>query len=167
MQILYSHQQNPNKSELSIFFEDVFDELDDNEAFSEDQDQALDEWFSVDEMISYFEHGRLFEARFENNQLVGAIFIGKQNPISWPDGKKMEVFILGVDKNFRKMGVAKKLILLAEEYAFKQQAKKIIINTHVAMSSVHSIYQKIGYKKMGMLTNYYDNGDAVFFQKIL
>jgi len=167
MEISYSPQQNPNLTELENFFEDVFDDLDDNEAFTEDQDQALNEWFSMEEMVSYFLHGQLFEARSQDNQLIGAVFIGKQNPISWPDGKKMEVFILGVNKKYRKIGVAKQLMILAEEFATRHKAKKIVVNTHVAMSSVHRFYQNIGYKKMGVLANYYDNGDAVFFQKIL
>ena len=88
-------------------------------------------------MIKYLAHGSLIEARLEDGGLIGAIFIGKQNQVSWPDGHKMEIFILGVDANHREQGVAKKLVLAAEEYATAQKAQKVIVSTHVAMESVH------------------------------
>ncbi len=167
MNISISHQPQPNQTELEDFFEAVFSEIPDTDNFTDDQDQNLAEWFSLAEMLKYVAYGKLIEARLENHQLVGAIFIGMQNPITWPDGKKMEIFILGVDKNFRGNDISKKLMMAAEAYALEVGAQKIIVNTHVAMESVHAIYQKFGYEKIGVLKNYYDNGDAAFFQKIL
>lgn len=166
MKVIYSSQLSPSESELHSFFEGVFTEIADSGNFLEEQNQnLLSDWFSVAEMNNYLAHGSLIEARLEDGKLIGAIFIGKQNQVSWPDGRKMEIFILGVDENYREQGVAKKLVLAAEEYAAAQKAQKIIVNTHVAMESVHLFYQKIGYEKMGILRDYYDNGDAVFFQK--
>lgn len=167
MNISYAIQSKPNYAELQDFFEAVFAEIPDTENFSAEQDQQLDEWFSLAEMLKYGEHGKLIEARLEDGQLVGAIFIGKQNPLTWPDGQKMEIFILGVDKNYRGNNISKKLVAAAEDFAREFGAKKIVVNTHIAMDSVHAIYQKFGYEKIGMLKNYYENGDAVFFQKQL
>jgi len=165
MSIIISRQLNPNKKELKQFFESVFTDIQDNDKFSEDQNQSLIEWFSVDEMVTYLPYGGLFEARNESGQLVGAIFIAKQNPISWPDGHKMEIFILGVTENERGKGIASQLIDEAEKYACEFGARKILVNTHIAMDYVHQFYGKLGYRRMGILQNYYNNGDAVFFQK--
>jgi ribosomal protein S18 acetylase RimI-like enzyme len=165
--ISFKVNSTPNKNELHDFFEAVFLEIADGSHFSAEQDQKLDEWFSVDEMLKYLPDGKLIEARLDDGQLVGAIFVGKQNPITWPDGNKMEIFILGVHKDHRGHDIARKLMHLAEEYARELGSKKILVNTHEAMESVHTFYQKIGYTKIGTLENYYDNGSAVFFQKVL
>lgn len=165
--VFYKENLQPNRGELHDFFEEVFLEMADQSNFTPEQDQKLSEWFSVDEMTNYSPYGKLIEARLESGLLVGAIFIGKQNPISWPDGNKMEIFILGVQKKYRLHDIARQLMKLAEDYAQKLGCKKILVNTHEAMKSIHSFYEKIGYQKMGVLTNYYDNGNAVFFQKIL
>jgi ribosomal protein S18 acetylase RimI-like enzyme len=167
MKNIVTRQQHPNALELKQFFETVFTQIEDIKNFSNDKNQSLNEWFSIREMINYMSNGLLAEARLDNGQLVGALFIGKQHPLSWLDGKKMEIFILGVDKKFRFQGIAKQLVVFAEKFAIDQKSKKIMVNTHIVMESVHQFYKKIGYKKMGVLADYYDNGDAVFFQKTL
>ncbi len=154
-----------NIPELTAFFEEVFNEIEDGDAFSPEQDQSLADWFSVKEMEKYSDYGTLIEERNEHGDLIGALFIGKQNPISWPDGNKMEIFILGVKKEERGKGIAKKIIEKAEQYAQGQGAKKILINTHILQDTVQAMYIKLGYEKMGVLQDYYDNGDAVFFGK--
>lgn len=165
MSISYSSQPQPNPSELQKFFETVFAEITDSEAFSSEQSQSLAEWFSIEQMIAYLPYGQLIEARAEGDQLVGALFIGQQNPMTWPDGRKMELFILGVHPQFQHQGIAQQLMSLAEKYASEHGCKKTVVNTHRAMESVHAFYEKLGYTRIGVLSNYYDNGDAVFFQK--
>lgn len=163
--INYQASPNPDVLELQAFLEDVFSVVADSDHFADDQDQKLSDWFSVDELIKYLPYGRLIEARLEDNILVGVIFIGQQHPVSWPDGKKMEIFVLGVHQQHRRKNIALTLIQLAEEFAQQVGAKKIIVNTHVLMNSVHTLYRRVGYEEMGRLTAYYDNGDALFFQK--
>ena len=164
MNIQYSIQTSPNQKELHTFFETVFNEIADGGAFTEDQDQSLDQWFSVDEMCTYLPHGQLIEAR-NDERIVGAIFIAKQHPISWPDGHKMEIFILGVHPEYRGHGIAKELVKRAEEYAALAGAKKILINTHILQEQVQQMYEQMSYERVGVLKDYYDNGDAVFFAK--
>jgi len=166
MDIKYSIQTKPNSEELHTFFETVFNEITDGGQFSEEQNQSLDEWFSVDEMKTYLVNGQLIEARNEAG-LVGAIFIAKQNPISWQDGHKMEVFILGVHPDYRGQGIAKELLRSAEQFAVESKAKKIVINTHILQEQVQKMYLSVGYSQMGVLKDYYDNGDAIFFSKKL
>lgn len=165
MNITLNRQKSPNERELTLFFENAFDETDSSAEFSEDQQQKLDEWFSVPEMIAYLPHGVLIEARNEQQTLVGALFIGKQNPIFWNDGHKVEIVILAVSREYRHQGLAQRLMGEAEKAAQQLGGHKLIVNTHSAMATVHDFYLKQGFTKMGVLENYYENGSAVFFQK--
>ena len=79
----------------------------------------------------------------------------------------MEVFILGVDADYRGNGIAKNLITKAEKYARDEGAEKIIINTHILQEGVQKLYKKLGYLEMGILENFFDNGSAIFFSKNL
>lgn len=160
-----ARQLSPHLEELKHFFEEAFTEIEDTARFTPENSQDLAEWFSVEAMIAYLPEGSLIEARTADGTLVGAVFIGKQNPLSWPDGRKMEIFILAVDRNLRKQGVARQLMAKAEEYAKAEGARSIIVNTHVVMETVHAFYEKLGYVRMGVLEGYYENGDAVFFGK--
>jgi ribosomal protein S18 acetylase RimI-like enzyme len=165
-----STQKNPNIQELTHLFETAFQCLIGNESekFSDEQDQSLLEWFDVNEMIHNLkEGGILLEARDDDNSLVGALFLSKQNPISWPDGKKAEIYIIATKPEARGKGIGKKLVLEAEDAARNMGAKAIIVNTHILMELVASFYEKNGYTKIGILKQYYENGDAVFFLKQL
>lgn len=129
--------------------------------------QSLSEWFSLDEMSKYLTKGSLIEARDEKGQLVGAVFIGQQNPLSWPDGKKAELFILAVAGDQREQGIGTALIAQAEKVAKELGAQKIIVGAHVFQQKTHAFYLKLGYRDMGVLKDYYANGDARFFGKAI
>jgi ribosomal protein S18 acetylase RimI-like enzyme len=161
-------QLSPNLSEVKNFFEKVFSEYDstDIENFADDENQTMDEWFDVEALLEYLQHGAFIEAR-EGEKLVGAIFIGKQNILNWPDGKKAEIFILGVDPEYRKHGMGRELMKHAEMFGKKLGAKSIIVNTHQSLLTVQQFYERLGYQKIGSLADYYDNGTAIFFKKRL
>lgn len=160
-------QDAPDIQELKTFFENAFQSYDeiDQSGFAPEDNQFMDDWFAIESLPEILDQGALFETRDESDALVGAIFIAKQHLLSWPDGKKMEVFILGVDHKARKKGVGKRLMEEAENFAKEFGAKSIIINTHISLVTVQHFYEKLGYTRMGVLKGYYDNGDAVFFVK--
>lgn len=166
MNITISQQKNPNFSELHDLFENAFNEFGDVEKFKENQHQSLDEWFDLKEMEKYLRYGALYEA-YSDDTLVGAIFIAQQNPISFPDGNKMEIFILAVSEKYRNQGIATRLMNRAEEFARAHGAKSIVVNTRILMTDAKTMYERFGYQIMGVLKDYYDNGDAVFLQKKL
>lgn len=136
-------QNHPNLPELNEFFELAFQEGNTGQLHSEDM-QTLSEWFSVKAMIEYLTHGALLEVR-EMQELIGAIFVGRQNPISWPDGKKAEIFILAVKASHRNQGIGKSLLLAAENAARDLGAKTIMTNTHIDLTNLHQYYQNQGY----------------------
>jgi ribosomal protein S18 acetylase RimI-like enzyme len=158
--------------ELKNVFERAFSETlaDETGYFSEnpDKDQNnLIDWFDFDAMIKYLPHGKLIEARDAVGLLIGAAFVGKQNLISWPDGKKAELFIIGLLPGKEQKGIGSQLLKYCEEEAKVFGAKQLIVNTHSMHPRLHHFYEKNGYKRIGELTNYYANGNATFFAKEL
>ena len=164
-------QSVPNIQELKTFINDAFEVIDPNDSkkFTEagNGQSSIDDWFSVEAIPSYLNKGKLLEARNDKGELVGAGFIGMQNPISWPDGKKAKLFLIAVSPEYRNQGVGKLLLVEAENMAKLMGSKKLIINVHVFQEQTHKWYQRQGYKEMGVLNNYYDNGSAKFFYKDL
>lgn len=141
----------------------------DSARFENSQKQSLDEWFSLSDLPDYSKNnGRLLTARDEAGGLVGVAYIGKENPLSWPDGYKVKLFLLAVHPKSRGQGIGQNLIRESEKVAREMGAKMIIIDTHVFMEADQRLYRdKMGYKEMGVLKDYYGNGDAIFFGKPL
>lgn len=164
----YQIQNTPNKEELSSFLEAAFDTLSGDDAgnFSMETSQSLADWLSVDELIAYLPYGELWEARDDEGNLVGVAFEGKQHPISWPDGKKAELFVLAVSVKERGKGIGKTLVAHCEQSARLMSAKTLLVNTNSLMPDTISYYERLGYSKMGELQGYYDNGNAVFLEKL-
>lgn len=130
--------------------------------------QKLSEWIDIDQLLKYQMEGFgvTIVVKFED-KLVGACSIGQQNPISFVDGKKYEIFVLGVLKEYRRFGLATELLRLSEKLAKDSGALNLILNTHIDLKGVQSFYERNQYIRMGVLKNYYENGDAVFFTKSL
>ncbi len=168
--IIYSIQTDPNIEELSRLLDSAFSDLtpeDQNRFDTENKGQSLSEWFDVNQVKDYLKHGFLIEARDNKNILAGVVLVGKQNPLSWPDGNKTEMFVLAVDSAFRGRGIGSTLVKNAEIYSKKMGAKKLVLNTHVLLEADHIFYEKLGFVKMGTLKDFYGNGDAIFYSKKL
>jgi ribosomal protein S18 acetylase RimI-like enzyme len=155
---------NPNVQEVRAFFTRSMAELNPEDNIFGDTNQDLGEWFEVESIPAYLPWGTMLEVR-EGGVLVGGAFVGMQNPLTWPDGNKAELFILAVDPDRRGRGVGSLLITEAEAVAKDMGARKLIVNTHALMISVQEMYENRGYVRMGALKDYYDNGDGVFLAK--
>jgi len=163
-------QDNPDHKEVRELFERAFNEILEDETgyFTPELDQnTLKAWFDYDEMIKYMKYGKLVEARDEENKLIGAGFVAKQHPISWPDGKKAELFIIGVLPGTQRGGLGSMILQKCEETAKGFGASTVIVNAHSMQPQLHTFYQKNGYKLIGELSGYYENGNAKFFTKSL
>lgn len=160
--------KTPNYDELRDLLERSFSEIlhDDTGYFTKELNQdSLSDWFDFEEMIKYMSYGKLVEARDEQGILVGAGFIAKQNPISWLDGNKAELFIIGVLPGTQNKGLGSSILKECEHQAKLFSAKSIILNAHSMQPQLHKFYEKNGYKRIGELENYYANGNAIFFSK--
>lgn len=166
----FSTVTNPNYDELYNLFQRAFSEIlsDQTGYFEGDLNQDnLSDWFDFDEMINYLPYGKLVEARNEEGILIGAGFIAKQNPLTWPDGHKAELFIIGILPGTQKQGLGSSILAECEHQAKDFGAKSVIINAHSMQPELHKFYQKNGYTIIGELNSYYANGNAVFFLKNL
>ena len=162
--------ETPNYQELHNLFERAFNEIlhDETGYFEGELNQdKLSDWFDLDEMLKYLPYGKLIEARDDNDTLIGAVFIAKQNPMSWPDGHKAELFIIGILPGTQNKGVGSTMLAECEAQAKLFGAESVIINAHSMQPQLHKFYEKNGYKRMGELVDYYANGNAVFFSKSL
>ena len=160
----------PDLAKLKELFERSFTEIlhDETGYFTDDLNQdKLSEWFDFEEMIRYLPYGKLIEARDEDNTLIGAGFIAKQHPISWPDGHKAELFIIGVLPGTQNKGLGSSILARCEEEAKSFGAESVIINAHSMQPQLHKFYEKNGYNRIGELVDYYANGNATFFSKNL
>lgn len=161
-------QKESNLEEIRSLLIVAYDNLhsEDSARFSKEQNQSLDEWFSLGEMAEY--DGSLLEARDESGKLQGVAYVGKENPLSWPDGKKMKLFLLAVLPESRGQGLGQALIGESEKVARSMGARMLIVDTHLLMEADHRLYRdKMDYEAMGILKSYYGNGDAIFFGKKL
>lgn len=161
---------NPDRNELRNLLERSFAEVlqDETGYFEGDLNQLeLSVWFDFDEMIKYLSYGKLVEAREDGNALIGAGFIAKQNPMSWPDGHKAELFIIGILPGTQNKGLGSQILSKCEEEAKNFGAESTIVNAHSMQPQLHKFYEKNGYKRIGELENYYSNGNAVFYSKSL
>lgn len=158
--------------ELTKFLTDAYDELhpDDSKKFTADQAQSLSDWFEILRLEKFTNDsdGVLIEARSDDKELAGIAYVGKENVLSWPDGNKTELYLLAVLPMFRGQGIGQSLIKESEKVAKSMGAKKMIIHTHINMEADQRLYRdKMGYVQMGILKDYYGNGDAMFFGKDL
>ena len=160
--------KNINIDELEVLFTDCFNELKDNDSenFNDDNGQDFREWFGIDYLEDYLKYSHVIVAK-DNDRLVGGAIVGMQNPLSWPDGRKYELFILGVLPDSRNNGIGKLLVKEVEAVAKEAGAESVILNTHELMVSTQKFYKDLGYEDIARLKKYYGNGSAVFFLKKL
>ena len=93
---------------------------------------------------------------FENNKLLGFIHI-----ILTID--EADIVNIVVDDYYRKKGIGKKLV----EYTIKKFNLKAL-NLEVRQSNdAVNFYQKMGFKIIRKIPNYYHNEDAYFMKKVI
>jgi ribosomal protein S18 acetylase RimI-like enzyme len=160
--------KNISIDKLEKLFTECFNKLkgQDSNNFNDDNDQDFREWFGIEYLKDYLKYGYVLVAK-EGEKLMGASIIGMQNPLIWVDGKKYEIFALGVLPEYRNRGIGKELVLKSEEVARDNGAENVILDTHELMPATREFYKELGYKEIGTLEGYYGNGNAVFYMKKL
>jgi len=141
-----SVNQNPNLDELHNLLERAFSEIlhDETGYFTGDLNQdTLSDWFDIEEMIKYLPYSKLIEARGKNKTLIGTAFIAKQNPLSWPDGHKAELFIIGILPGTQNKGLGSAILSECEVQAKLFGAESVIINAHSMQPQLIKFYEKM------------------------
>ncbi|MDX1950315.1 MAG: ribosomal protein S18-alanine N-acetyltransferase [Rickettsiales bacterium] len=76
-------------------------------------------------------------------------------------GRETEVIDLGVHPDFRKLGIAQKLLARLEEYSKKANSKEIQLEVRDDNVPAINLYRKLGFIKVGIRENYYQTNGVV------
>ncbi len=95
-------------------------------------------------------------AETENGEVVG--FGGMQSIF-----EEAHIMNVAVDKNYRRMGIADKMLALMKDEARARKAEKMFLEVRIGNTPAKELYRKNGFKEMAVRKGYYsDNGeDAV------
>lgn len=83
-----------------------------------------------------------------NDNVVG--FVGACRGIAYEfSGHYFRIVALAVRKDFRGMGIGSKLLGQVEEYAVREKAVGILLNSGLNRDDAHAFYERRGYTKKG------------------
>ena len=91
---------------------------------------------------------------FINDNLVGTVTL---NILTLPSGKEATIWDLAVKEDYRRLGIATKLMNKAEEIAKKEDIKRIWLFSGFHRKCAHELYIKMGYD---------ENRDKAFVKNI-
>jgi len=79
--------------------------------------------------------------------------------------KKGRIYSIGVLKEYRRQGVAKRLLRVMEDWLIQNKAEYITLETHEHDSHVIKFYEKSGYVKTEDLPDYYEGANGIRMRK--
>ncbi|MCS7115409.1 MAG: ribosomal protein S18-alanine N-acetyltransferase [Candidatus Bathyarchaeota archaeon] len=100
----------------------------------------------------------------DENTIVGFV-IG----VIYPENEKLTGHILTIDvhPSHRRMGVGAKLLQEIEKIFIGKGVEKCRLEVREDNLAALKLYQKLGYKKVGKLKNYYRNAHGILLEKTL
>lgn len=115
--------------------------------------------------ISYEKMKNLYKISKENkdiyilgyyidDNLVGTVTL---NILTLPSGKDATIWDLAIKEDYRRLGIATKLMNKAEEIAKQEDIKRIWLFSGFHRKSAHELYRKLGYD---------ENRDKAFVKEI-
>ncbi len=83
--------------------------------------------------------------------------------------KNIEIHKLYIEKKYRRKGLAKKLLSMAENYALNLKIRKITLWTDTRFKESHKTYKRLNFKKLKKTRKLYDisNTTEYTFRKVL
>jgi len=102
-------------------------------------------------VYSYFKKNKgKFWVYEKNKRIIGCMGItpGRE--------KSIEIHKLYIDKKYRRKGLAKRLLSMAETYALNSKVKKITLWTDTRFKESHKTYKRLNYKKLKKTRKLYD-----------
>ena len=88
------------------------------------------------------------------DNLVGTVTL---NILTLPSGKEATIWDLAIDEQYRRLGIATKLMKKAEEIAKQESIKRIWLFSGFHRKCAHELYRKLGYD---------ENRDKAFVKQI-
>lgn len=84
----------------------------------------------------------------DGERVVG--FIGLQSSLAFEvSGRIVRILVLAVKESEQQKGIGKQLVQKAEEYAQKERATAIFLNSGFQRTGAHQFYERQGYRKKG------------------
>jgi len=118
-----------------------------------------------EEKWSYFQILREFKNDFskilvfkEKEEIIGYLIFREIEP-------EIEIFKIGVKKEYQRKGVGTKLIQKLIEIAREKNISKIFLEVKASNLSAYNFYKKLGFKEMYRRKNYYGNEEAIIMLK--
>ena len=108
-----------------------------------------DHW-SESSFISEFDHNSIIECC----ECDGKIFAFAVVSVSFDEGY---LHLIAVDSNYRKQGIATKLLNRCEQLAISRNVFKIILDVRVSNESAINLYDKNGYTKICERKSFYSH----------
>ena len=78
-----------------------------------------------------------------------------------------EIITIGVNPKIRRNGIASAMIGIIEKTIKNQNVKKIFLEVASTNEPAKKMYEKLGYKVIGLRPKYYDGIDAILMEKDL
>lgn len=87
---------------------------------------------------------------------------------AWFISDEVHLANIAVDKDFRRQGVASKLLSKIIEIAQQKNCQKILLEVRLSNVIAQKFYEKFGFKKVYQRPKYYPDGeDALIYEKAL
>ena len=90
---------------------------------------------------------------YSDNHLVG--FISANFAVD-----ELDIIELGVISEFRRLGIARKLVTHLQHYCISQNIKTIFLEVAENNNAAICLYEKTGFRKIGVRKNYYSSKGA-------
>jgi ribosomal-protein-alanine N-acetyltransferase len=104
---------------------------------------------------------RLYVGAFDGVSIVGYAGIAH-------NGESADIHNVAVIEDYRRQGIARRLIARLERWASDQGAKKALLEMRVGNFEAMPLYQSLGYQEISRRKDYYGSGlDAIVMSKEL
>ncbi|EKT62404.1 GNAT family N-acetyltransferase [Providencia burhodogranariea] len=120
-------------------------------------DEAKQYWLQVDSEVQ--QGNRLLLAQFIDNQLAGAIQLSLCQKAN--GRHRAEVEKLMVHTDFRQHGIAKQLLVYAEQVALDNHRTLLVLDTRTGDVASH-LYRRQGYIEVGQIPDYVCSSENKF-----
>ncbi|PMP67704.1 MAG: ribosomal-protein-alanine N-acetyltransferase [Thermodesulfobacterium geofontis] len=119
----------------------------------------------LNEAWSYFQILEEFKNKFSKiwvlkreEEIIGYLIFRAINP-------EIEIFRIGIKKNYQKKGVGTQIMQKLIEFAKKENISKIFLEVKVSNLPAYSFYKKLGFEEIYRRKNYYNNEEAIVMAK--
>lgn len=99
----------------------------------------------------------------DNDVIIGAV-VGRQT-VKTPNRIKGYIAMLVVKKEYRKLGIGRKLTILLLE-KMKETCTEVVLETEATNVGALALYEKLGFSRTKRLFRYYLNGSEAFRLKL-